>query len=308
MAQEAQLPHVQVNLDVQRLADAITNRNDLFVLIPQSYEGDPKKFQNWVKQIEKYAFMTETPVEKVKLIAYKTSSGPVSDFIERYITNHPTNSWQQLKQELVMRFAEISDPEQASKMLREIKQKKDENVQCYAERLLSLASEAYAGQPDGMRAAERQLVGYFSDGLYYDFLQFKVLRERPQTLQDAVRICIQEQNLRKLFKHKTGRDFGRPRENTQAHFEEPMEVDQFRPTRKCQICNKKGHTALSCYKRKDAQVNVGAVDRTDNRRLTKCYFCGKTGHIKRFCREYIRQGQSGNNTREQSLNEFTPRM
>ena len=169
MAQEAQLPHVQVNLDVQRLADAITNRNDLFVLIPQSYEGDPKKFQNWVKQIEKYAFMTETPVEKVKLIAYKTSSGPVSDFIERYITNHPTNSWQQLKQELVMRFAEISDPEQASKMLREIKQKKDENVQCYAERLLSLASEAYAGQPDAIIMAKNNT--NYSDFFESDFFK-----------------------------------------------------------------------------------------------------------------------------------------
>ena len=126
-------PQTQVNLDVQRLADAITNRNDLFVLIPNRYEGDPRKFREWIKQIEKYAFMTELDAAKVKLIAYKTSAGPVSDFIQRYITNNPNNSWNQLKAELTMRFAEISDSDQALKMLREIKQHRDENVQCYAE-------------------------------------------------------------------------------------------------------------------------------------------------------------------------------
>ena len=91
MAQQGN-PNITVNLDVQRLADAITNRNDLFVLIPNRYEGDPRKFREWVKQIEKYVFMTELDAAKVKLIAYKTSSGPVSDLIERYITNTPNNT------------------------------------------------------------------------------------------------------------------------------------------------------------------------------------------------------------------------
>ena len=131
---------IQVNLDVQRLADTITNSNDLFVLIPNRYEGDPRKFQEWIKQIEKYAFTTELDGAKVKLIAYKTSAGPISDFIQRCITNNPNNTWNQLKAELTMRFAEISDSDQVLIMLREIKQYRDENVQCYAERLLSLAS------------------------------------------------------------------------------------------------------------------------------------------------------------------------
>ena len=59
MATGGNPPQIQVNLDVQRLADAITNRNDLSVLIPNSYEGNPRKFRDWIKQIEKYAFMKE---------------------------------------------------------------------------------------------------------------------------------------------------------------------------------------------------------------------------------------------------------
>ena len=36
--------------------------------------------------------MAELQADKVKLVAYKTSAGPVSDFIERYITNNPNNT------------------------------------------------------------------------------------------------------------------------------------------------------------------------------------------------------------------------
>ena len=71
-------------------------------------------------------FMTELDAAKVKLVAYKTSAGPVIDFIQRYITNNQTNIWNQLKAELTMRFGEISYSEQALKMLREIKQRRDE--------------------------------------------------------------------------------------------------------------------------------------------------------------------------------------
>ena len=68
--------------------------------------------------------MIELQADKVKLVAYKTSAGSVSDFIERYLTNNPNNTWNQLKTELTMRFAEISDSDQALKILREIKQRK----------------------------------------------------------------------------------------------------------------------------------------------------------------------------------------
>ena len=59
MAQHGNPPPIQVNLDVQHFADAITNKNNLFVLIPTRHEGDPHKFREWIKQSEKYAFMTE---------------------------------------------------------------------------------------------------------------------------------------------------------------------------------------------------------------------------------------------------------
>lgn len=298
MAQEPKIPQINVNVDVKGLANAIGLQNDLRILIPHNYVGDPKEFRNWVKQIEKYSFMNETPEDKVKMVAYKTSAGPVSDFIERYITTYPDNTWAELKRELMTRFAEIAVPEQALRMLRNMKQMKDENVQCYAERVLSVATDALMVNPDGMQAYELQVIGYFSEGLYYDYMQFKLLREKPKNLQAAIRTCIEEQNLRKLFKNKTGRDYGLKRDDNGFRTEEPMDVDQIWPTRTCHICKRKGHTAAFCRREQSQPVNV-----VENK--PRCYFCGKFGHIKRFCHEYAR----ANSTQTRgTLNEIPPRV
>lgn len=134
---------------------------------------------------------------KRKKMAYQTSRGAVSDFIQRYLQANPENSWEELKTELKLRFSENSDAQHALCILRETKQKVSESVQCYAERLLSLAELTYEGQPIGFQAIERQLIGIFIDGLIHDYLQFKVMRDDPQTLQAVVNSAVAEQNLRK---------------------------------------------------------------------------------------------------------------
>ena len=58
-------------------------------------------------------------------------------------------------------------------------------MQIYAERLLNLAQDAFQGE--GQNAAElapieRQLVGYFKDGLVHNYLKIKVMRENPEDL------------------------------------------------------------------------------------------------------------------------------
>ena len=46
---------------------------------------------------------------------------------------------------------------------------------------------------------QQQLINAFIDGLAYDYLKMKVMRENPQTLEGAVGIAMKEQNLRKRF-------------------------------------------------------------------------------------------------------------
>ena len=44
-----------------------------------SFDGDPRFFKRWVKAIEKHALLDGIPVERIKFIAFKTSTGAVSD-------------------------------------------------------------------------------------------------------------------------------------------------------------------------------------------------------------------------------------
>ena len=114
-------------------------------------------------------------------------------------------------------------------LLRKVKQRSDENVQIYAERLLSLAEEAYARVQDGGAAAiERQLIGFFIDGLTFHYLKMKVMSDNPLTLQAAIRVAMNEQNLRKRFSLRSGHS-----EKYVNSQHEPMEVEHYRPTGQC---------------------------------------------------------------------------
>lgn len=89
------------------------------------YEGDPKQFKNWVKSIEKCAYLTHCPADRVGLLAFKTSRGAVFDFIQRFLTNAPggQQQWDALKTELSARFAEVTDSQHAFMQLLKCRQK-----------------------------------------------------------------------------------------------------------------------------------------------------------------------------------------
>ena len=69
--------------------------------IVHPFEGDSKIFKNWVNSIEKYASFTGLTDDRVKMVAYQSSQGAVSDFIQRYLHDNVGNNWGQLKQNLL---------------------------------------------------------------------------------------------------------------------------------------------------------------------------------------------------------------
>lgn len=297
-----QIPQINIQPDVaivfQRLAEqmstlttAVGNQGITQMVTP--FEGDSRHFHDWIKQVEKFCVLTRTPPHEVKLVAYNSSRGPVSDFIARYLNLFPNHNWDRLKTELTGRFGEVSDPSHALVLLRRVKQKPDENVQIYAERLISLAEQAYGGQPQGNRdAAEAQLVGFFIDGLYLDGLKIKLLRDNPRDLNAAVNIAMAEQNLRKRFHLRTSKP-----SRSEMLPDEPMDIGHIRPNRLCFICKKADHLAKDCRSKTRAHVNVvdrgggeikpaypkgtaGVQNRGNNQ---GCFNCGSPDHWKREC-------------------------
>ncbi|MEW8547733.1 MAG: hypothetical protein AB2693_29850 [Candidatus Thiodiazotropha sp.] len=279
---------------------SVVQAQSVAAIVPR-FDGTPTKFKAWIKALSKYGMLTACDDEKLKLLALQTSEGPLSDYIHRWLSANQDRPWADLRTELQSRFAEVIDKSYALGLLRRIRQEKDENVQIYAERLLNLAEDAFQGEgqnPGELAPIERQLVGYFTDGLYYDYLKIKVMRENPDELRRAVAIAMAEQNLRKRFNLRTGRQL----EERQI---EPMEVSSARP-RYCRICRRQGHTAATCRLRQQQQVNtlrnVAAIQNnagrenpvapsrsTGNDSTMRCWSCGGIGHRRATCYRWRQQ-------------------
>ena len=101
-----------------------------------------KTIGNGSSPLKSMLFLVNIPKARKKLIAYQSSGGAVSGFIQRYMTANTNNTWAQLKEQLAVRFLDVTDAQMALSLLRRVKQKRGETIQNYSERILSLAEEA----------------------------------------------------------------------------------------------------------------------------------------------------------------------
>ena len=297
----------QITNQLSGLASAVYTQS-VTQVVP-TFEGDPKKFREWIKGIEKYSKLTNLNDKDVPKIAYQACSGPVADFIRRYLQERENAredpNWNTLKKNLNSRFAEITDSQQALAVLRKTKQKPNESVQLFAERLLNVAEDAYP-QGGDRPVVEQQLINIFVDGLYYDYLKMKVLRDDPQTFDEAIQVAMKEQNIRKRFSLRQEPEFERPQMTpnfrTPAKQEEPMEVDHYRPKR-CYKCKRTGHWAKECRVKTASEVHgplrqgFGSPRKPfDRKQGMECWHCGQPGHWKKDCpnRVVSTDGKQGN--------------
>ena len=276
----------QLTSHIATLGKSITTQG-VGTVVP-TFEGDQKEFKNWVKAIEKYCLLTDLDEGRKRNIALQTAKGSVSDFLLRYIRQHPNGDWETLKKELNDRFGDIVDKAHARAILKNMKQKKMESPQMFCERLLSASEDAFDKtdrQPDGelLPGIEKILIDFFVDGLWESTIKLKIMRENPTSMRRAVEIANQEQNLKARYQLRVG---AKPHFSDDANIinptplrrDEPMEVDasRLKGVGACYKCGRKGHRASQCRGPSHSR-QVNAVQDI------VCWKCNKRGHMRYQC-------------------------
>lgn len=282
------------------------------------FNGIPSQLNSWIKSIDKSAVINDFSDANKVQIAFQYSTGKVSDFIQRFLDQNNNATWAELRRELESRFGEIKNQQSKFAELTRIRQNPGENVQLFAERLLTLAEEAYGNVQNGLNVVEEQLIMFFTEGLIDSSVRAKLIRQNPDRFVEALNIATTEQNIcerikmRSTFEYSQPREHVKPREQCSRYREEPSRItftgyrsrdsDGFEPmdinyarrrVNRCSFCHKTGHSIADCRTRQAKQINevrhaVRSVDRRerlDSRREPRCWFCGRPGHMQNECRE-----------------------
>ena len=214
------------------------------------FKGDSSQFKRWIAQIEKSALINGLSEAQKKIIAYRFSDGTVSDFISRNITESPDTTWAELKLELTGRYGTVSDSHLKFSLLRNVRQRAGESVQNYAERVVTLASEAYENFDQGLDLIDHQLIGTYIEGLIDESIKFRLLRLAPTTFQDTVTAAKREQDYHiRCRLHKDNRPTERDN-RPMLDCNENMEIDHLRRGLFCQFCKRTNHSSADCRNRR----------------------------------------------------------
>ena len=172
---EVNIPALFDRLGEQMLGLSQTIKSQGVTLDVTPFDRKAKDFKNWIKAVEKQARLNQLNEDQHKLVAYQTTRGAVSHYLDRALNDHPGYEWEQIKSTLSSRVAEI---------LRDL-----------------------SGQGSYAAEVQKQLVNFSIDGLWYDYIKIKVMRENYEILQDAVTTAMTEFYLRKRVDVMTGQDY-----------------------------------------------------------------------------------------------------
>jgi hypothetical protein len=219
--------------------------NEIFI-----FTGEQNNLKKWLDGLNRISVCYDIPQNKRKLLAYRFSAGQVSEFIARQLTLHPDITWETLSEILQSHFGPITDKHLNFTRLRHVVQTKNESVQIFAERLFSLARESYGNDEIDLNIVQRQLIGFFTDGIQNIEIKAKILRDDPKTFAAAIEIATREEKLITLIKLRMQEKAAEKLDvsKTKGKNDSGMQIKYVKRTKFCSYCKKRGHLNNECRK------------------------------------------------------------
>ena len=155
-----------------------------------------------------------------------------------------------------VRFTEVCDPHHALSVLHKLRQSKRETAQAYAERLYTLAHDAFTQLDKAV--VESQLVGFFIEGLYHNYLWMEIMSENPKMFQATVQSALAEQYPRKKFNLRSDEKEG-PLDRLRNKWKLIIFI-----LKRFFLCKKVGHMAKYCHIRSINAVHSIKPSETHN--------------------------------------------
>ena len=264
----------------------------------RTFSGEgARKFADWLKDMKKASTLVDKDDDRLRALALETLQGPAADFLQRKISANPNITWTEIRKIMTDQYSDLADAQLALRQLRKLRQKPDENVQNFSERLIVMTEDAFPGEDVKADHIQKQLTETFIDGVKDNGIARKLLRARPQNLDRAVEIATEEQQMANAFKLR--------REET------PMEIDVIEQTidRKIHALESKVDLALetmvAAIQTQQPQQAAKSMSYKKKYEFTKngqpiCNFCKRVGHIESKCRtKQARQNTQPKETQKQ---------
>ena len=222
----------------------------LIPIIPR-FLGNPTEYKKWIRNVDKYT-VGMSDIEK-KRLAFYLSGEPVTETIHNRLTKHPQESFLEFSTGLAKYYDEPQDNYCILKELRTMKQRPEETIQIFGDRLSLFLSMNFSNPDDLPFRIEAEIPEIFLHGLNNVKVQRKLFEYQPKSLKDAI---------------KKAKEFSEEDELFKKHIEPVSHTDNYQHS-KPYINMSHNHNSVNL---------VSSVI---------CHRCNNAGHIARHCRVRI---------------------
>ena len=197
-----------------------------------------KYFRKWVKDLDR-VWGHHGDNLLMRQVIFRTSKELAADFWSDKTAKEPSITWPEARIALFERFSNFASAELAKDKLKNIQQRRGEELYSFAQRITDFAKEAYSSTQLDDPVLSRILTDLFIDGLNTQNkpVARKLVKLKASNLNAALNAAVEEQLLQKSFRLRNiagtdPADLRESKSSSKVHSEpvetrdiQPMEVD-----------------------------------------------------------------------------------